>query len=88
MKNVLQHKILIGDMVKLATGQHDRCSICKGINPPHPIDEYHAFLLQIQRCQSDLESVQELVKRLPSLKIQFTQAMDSIKRLNKEALDC
>lgn len=66
----------------------EKYHICKGINPPHPIDEYHFFLIRIQEAKKILESVKGLREKLPSLKIQYEHTLDSLKRLNDEALIC
>lgn len=67
---------------------NEHCPICKGINPPHPMDEYHKFLVEIQTALKHLENAKELSIRLPSMKIPLEHSLLSVQRLNHEGLIC
>ena len=66
----------------------NKCPICKGINPPHPLDEYHRFLIEIQQAMNHLLDAEKLSKRLPSMKIPLEHSIQSVKQLNHEGLIC
>lgn len=63
----------------------ETCHICNGINPPHPMDEYHLFLQSIKIADEYLQMAKGYAKKLPSIQIQLNHTMDSISTLRKEA---
>lgn len=56
----------------------ERCSLCGGINLPHPLDEYHVFLQQLQYTKEHLENARNVSTNLPSIQIQLQQTIVSV----------
>lgn len=64
-----------------------KCEFCGGSNTPHPMDQYHYFLLYIKQAQENIRLAKKIAdKGLPSIQNKLNHTIDSLEQLRKESL--